>query len=70
VTATAETREIECGSKRYRLRRYPDGVLGIFDDGGKLVLGWPETTVFGDTPLNEGDDTDWCSTFSRVRKVS
>jgi hypothetical protein len=70
VAVTTDSREIECGRKRYRLRRYPDGVLGIFDQGGKLVLGWPETTVFGDRQLDDGEDADWCSTFSRVRKVS
>lgn len=65
----ADSREIECGSKRYQFRRYPDGVLGIFDDNGKLVVGWPETTVFGDKALDEGEDAEWCSTFGRIRKV-
>ena len=67
--APVESRTIQCGGKRITIRRYPDGILGVFDEGGRMIVGWPETTVFGTQPLDEGEDSAWCATIGRVRKI-
>lgn len=69
TTLPGESRTIQCGDKRLTVRRFPDGVIGIFDEGGRMVVGWPETTVFGSLRLDEGDDAAWCATIGRVRKI-
>lgn len=67
--APGESRTIHCGEKRLTIRRFPDGVVGVFDESGRMVVGWPETTVFGALPLDEGEDAAWCATIGRVRKI-
>jgi hypothetical protein len=68
-TATVESRTIRCGEKRITIRRFPDGVIGVFDEAGRMIVGWPETTMFGSLPLDEGEDAAWCATIGRVRKI-
>jgi hypothetical protein len=68
-SVTGETRAIQCNGKHLTLRRFPDGVLGVFDEGGRMIVGWPETAMFGARPLDEGDDAEWCATIGRVRKI-
>lgn len=66
-----EEREIECtGKKRFTIRRFPDGIIGVFDPTGRLFVGWPETTVFGMRSLREGRDADWCALLGRIRKIA
>ena len=65
----AETREIHCGSKTFTVKRYDDDVIGIFDADGRMILGWPETTVLGGPDWLERSDEDWCERLSRIRKL-
>ncbi len=65
-----DAREIQCGGKRFTVKRFPDGVLGIFDPTGRMVVGWPETTVFGTRSIEEGGDDEWCALLARVRKIA
>jgi hypothetical protein len=66
-----DAREIECtGGRRFTIRRFPDGIIGVFDATGRMVVGWPETTVFGARPLQEGSDAEWCTVLARLRKIA
>jgi hypothetical protein len=66
-----DAREIECtGDRRFTIRRFPDGTIGVFDTSGRLFVGWPETTVFGSRPLHDGTDAEWCALLGRIRKIA
>ncbi len=65
-----EEKVIQCGARRFTIRRYPDGVVGVFDEGGRMVVGWPETTTFGSVPLDQRNDAEWCSALGRIRKLA
>ena len=65
----AKTREIQCGSKNYTVKRYDDGVIGIFDADGHMILGWPETTVFDGPEWADRPTEDWCERLGRLRRL-
>jgi hypothetical protein len=65
----AESREIKCGSKTYIVKFYDDDVIGIFDADGRMILGWPETTVFASPDAMQRPDEEWCKRLGRLRKL-
>jgi len=65
-----EEKAIQCGARRFTIRRYPDGVVGVFDENGRMIVGWPETTAFGSTPLDQRNDAEWCTSLARIRKIN
>jgi len=65
----AQSREIQCKGKSYRLTLFDDGVIGIFDGSGKLFLGWPETTVFDSARVMEKSDDEVCERLSQLRRL-
>lgn len=66
----SETREIQCGSKRFTIKLYDDAVIGIYDDAGRMILGWPETTVLATPDAMQRSDEEWCERLGKLRKLT
>ena len=64
--ATVE-RTLKCGSKQYTVREHPDGIVGVYDAQGKLLLGWPETVMLSAEQGRGLSDEEWCGALARLR---
>ncbi len=60
-----DVREVVCGGKRYTIKRYGDGVVGLLDEKDRLIAGWPETVPVMGMSLETRTDDDWCVAIRR-----
>ncbi len=64
-----DTREIQCNGKQFLVKRFPDDVIGVFDPAGKMIVGWPETTVLVKAAALEMSDEEFCKILARLRRL-
>jgi hypothetical protein len=61
VALESQVRKVGCGNRTYVIRRFADGIFAVYDEGGRLLAGWPLTAVWPDQPLTAQKDEDWCA---------
>ena len=44
--AQTEEREVTCGGRTYTVRRFPDGLVAVYDKGGKRDVGFVTSAFF------------------------
>lgn len=64
-----QSREIRCGQHTLLVRVYDDDVIGVFDESGRMILGWPETTVLGGREILQRSEQELCEQLGRLRKL-
>ncbi len=57
----SEVRQIACGNRPYVIRRFADGIFAVYDEGGRLLAGWPLTAFWPNQPLSAKTDEEWCN---------
>lgn len=65
-----EEREVTCGGRTYLIRRFPDGVIGLYDKSGRLTAGWPVTAQWQMRSLIEESEADLCAQIRRLFQTS
>jgi hypothetical protein len=67
--AQTEEREVTCGGRTYTVRRFPDGLVALYDKGGKLVAGWPQTSLWPPDSLAEKPDEALCAQIKKLQQT-
>lgn len=61
---------LQCGERLLTVKLYDDGLIGIFDPDGRLLLGWPETTFIRDARFRDLAPDEQCKAIAQFRKIS
>ena len=67
--AQTEEREVTCGGRTYTVRRFADGLVAVYDKGGKLVAGWPLTSLWPPDSLSEQPDEALCGHIKKLQQT-
>ncbi len=67
--AMANTRVVLSGRRRYTIKLFDDGAIGIYDGKEVLIAGWPETALLNNAWLQTKTDEEWCDLLAKLRRL-